>query len=730
MLKLTFGSRFWTMVVGLVLVLTSAALFACAPADETLTSEVQSGAPPAVTPTVEEHTAVNLDPVAVTTAFYEWYLAYANPEAGHNPLVDGAYRDSEHLSAACIERVDARLAQMRAQDGGVGYDPFLMGQALPQGFTVEAWEEGSEEARVIVHQQFGERLHDLTLDLVREASRWKIECIRQGNPTTPDGVTRLFLYDYLEQAKASLQSGEPGILQSGAYRQSDLLSTTFIAKVDETAGGSAQGAYDPFLLAQDLPHALNFGEGVVTGDTATVMVGRYYAGTPEPTEMLVELGLIEGRWQIVDIRPLFEPEIGSEMSPEAVVEGFYAAWIEQVRAAMMGGAESPLRSGAYADSGYLTPAFSSEVASIVASFEGGGYDPFLCAQDIPTELITEGVIYTTSGARVPVRSSFIDHAFVVALVEGEGGWQIDNVVCPGAAQNNAAIFYTWYLAYTRDCCIMGMTDPGLMRNPLVDGAYRDAPYIDPAFAEAVAAELAEMRAAGGIGHDPILQAQAFPPDFSVELGEQEGIVIVDMHFANTHRLKVEMTHVIGQWLVSNVTRLEETSLSPIAQPDTSDWQIILDEDYGFRFQIPADWVAIRQDLEGPGMPDNWPVLRQYLVMPAAIAEQLANQGDQAGGNEPALVPPFSVSLLEGDQAAFDRVYVAADDIQTIHLNGRAIEVQRQGTGFVVPRYILREGERWLVVEDVVSEFPGREEQAGEVFGVLDGILATMAFDES
>lgn len=117
-------------------------------------------------------------------------------------------------------------------------------------------------------------------------------------------------------------------------------------------------------------------------------------------------------------------------------------------------------------------------------------------------------------------------------------------------------------------------------------------------------------------------------------------------------------------------------------------------------------------------------------MPAAIAEQLANQGGQAGGNGPALVPPFSVSLLEGDQAAFDRVYVAADDIQTIQLNGRAIEVQRQGTGFVVPRYILREGERWLVIEDFVSEFSGREEQAGEVFGVLDGILATMAFDES
>ncbi|MGD2177241.1 MAG: hypothetical protein PVG71_05400, partial [Anaerolineae bacterium] len=45
--------------------------------------------------------------------------------------------------------------------------------------------------------------------------------------------------------------------------------------------------------------------------------------------------------------------------------------------------------GAYRSSEYLTGSFIEKVDEIVASFEGGGYDPFLCAQDVPGNLIVD-----------------------------------------------------------------------------------------------------------------------------------------------------------------------------------------------------------------------------------------------------------------------------------------------------------------------------------------------------
>lgn len=688
--------------------------------------------------TEQDETAEVADPVTVTTAFYEWYLDYSDPEQGRNPLVDGAYRESEYLSAGWISAVDAQLQEMEEAYGGAGFDPFLRAQALPQEVNVESWEADAEAACVVVHQLFGEMVHDLTVDLVPEGGAWKIDRIREGSPMTPDGVARLFLNEYIAQTRASMDGGELNMLQSGAYREHALLSPAFVAQVEAVKAGNTGGGYDPFLLAQDVPHTISVGQPVIEGDSATVFVGRYYAGNPQPTTMAVDLVRQEGRWLINDIRPLVEAAMEGEMTaaagPEAVVEAFYAEWREWVTQGFAGERENPLMSGAYRDSAYIAPAFADEVDAIVAGFESGGYDPFLCAQDVPNEVVVDGTIYTESGPRVALHTSFNNHALVVGLDQGDGvAWRIRNVVCPGTPESNAEIFYTWYLAYTRDCCVMDATDPGMLRNPLVDGAYRDAPYISPTFAAEVEAELAEMRAAGGGGHDPILQAQAFPLDFTVEAGAEEGVVIVDMAFANRHRLEVRMEQEDGRWMVRSVRRMEvaNPATPAAAGPNRSGWTTVADAEHGFSFQIPPGWVAQEQDMQAPGTPDDWPVLQQYLVMPQTLAEELGRRSGPPKGNEMVKAPPLSVSYLYGDQAAFDRVYVTADDVQTIIVNGEEVEVQRQSGNFSTPRYVFHSEDdplRWVIVEDVVSEFPGREEQAAKLFGVLDGILTSISLD--
>ena len=747
--------------IGMLVLLVVLALAACRPAEEgggevnsvevntvdsdtveVNTVEVNTVESDTVESEEQDEGAEGADPVAATEAFYGWYLTYSDPEQGRNALVDRAYRKSEYLSADLIEVIDGKLAQMEAEYGGAGFDPFLMAQALPQEVSVELWEAAGEEACVVVHQLFGETVHDLTVDLVVEDGAWKMDRIREGSPMTPDGVVGLFLQEYMAQVRASMDGGEPDMLQSGAYREHALLSPAFVAQVEaaragKTVAGFEGGGYDPFLCAQDVPHAINVGEPVVEADAATVNVGRYYAGTPELDYMQVELVRRDGRWLINDIRPLLEAATDGEMTPAAVVEAFYAEWREWVTEGFAGERENPLMSGTYRESAYIAPAFADEVDAIVAGFEGGGYDPFLCAQDVPNDVVVDGTIFTESGPRVAVHTSFNNHAMVVGLEQGEGGeWRIRNVLCPGTPEGNAEIFYTWYLAYTRDCCVMGATDPGMLRNPLVDGAYHDAPYISPAFAAEVEAELAEMRAAGGGGYDPILQAQAFPFDFTVEAGEGEGVVIVDMAFANEHRLEVRMVQEDGQWsdwLVRSVRRMEVANppTPAAAGPDTTGWTTVRDAENGFSFKIPPGWVAEEQDLQGPGMPDDWPVLQQYLVMPQGVADELASRSSPPKGNEMAPVPPFSVSFLYGDEAAFDRAFVTAAEVQVIEVNGRGIAVQRQSGNFSLPRYVFHSEDdplRWVVVEDVVNEFPGREVQAAETFGVLDGILMTMSLD--
>jgi hypothetical protein len=71
-------------------------------------------------------------------------------------------------------------------------------------------------------------------------------------------------------------------------------------------------------------------------------------------------------------------------TPETVVESFYNWYI--------GYPGNALVDGAYRSSEYLTTEFVRKVDEIIASFDKGGYDLFLCAQDIPGEFAIEKAV--------------------------------------------------------------------------------------------------------------------------------------------------------------------------------------------------------------------------------------------------------------------------------------------------------------------------------------------------
>ena len=112
-------------------------------------------------------------------------------------------------------------------------------------------------------------------------------------------------------------------------------------------------------------------------------------------------------------------------TPQDVANAFYTWYL--------GYQGNPLANRAYRASPYLTPGLIQKVDSIVASPQGGGYDPILCAQAKPERFTTELLNLQPPQALVRVRTSFAGHSFQVALNNTAGSWKIADVTCSPAS---------------------------------------------------------------------------------------------------------------------------------------------------------------------------------------------------------------------------------------------------------------------------------------------------------
>ena len=132
------------------------------------------------------------------------------------------------------------------------------------------------------------------------------------------------------------------------------------------------------------------------------------------------------------------------------------------------------------------------------------------------------------------------------------GCQIAGQVAPAQLSpvETAEAFYTWYLDYIQ---------PGSeqMRNPLVDRAYRDSPYLSTSMIEGVDALLESFEQEMGGGFDPFLLAQDIPQAIEGKAGETQDTVIVRQRFGDTwHELNVSLVQQEGRWLIDDIRRVE------------------------------------------------------------------------------------------------------------------------------------------------------------------------------
>ncbi|MFO7696496.1 MAG: DUF3828 domain-containing protein [Anaerolineae bacterium] len=243
----------------------------------------------------------------------------------------------------------------------------------------------------------------------------------QGQSAGPQAVAEAFYEEWV----SALQARDGGF-DPLSYRDSAYLSKRLVQAVDETRAGfrsASQGAggYDPLLCAQDVPAAWQVTEPVVDGGSAEATVQMLWTGNPMAYEVPVVLREVDGAWELDEVR--CELATHKPLTAEQTVVQFYGIYLDVT------GRANPLATRIYRDLPFLSASLVARVDALLDSFQRGAYDPFLCAQDVPTTVKTGQAVVDGAVARVPLSTSFEGHGFTVVLEQEDGAWAITHIQC-------------------------------------------------------------------------------------------------------------------------------------------------------------------------------------------------------------------------------------------------------------------------------------------------------------
>jgi hypothetical protein len=242
----------------------------------------------------------------------------------------------------------------------------------------------------------------------------------EGQPQVgPTEVVESFYAWYLEQVEVMVGTAS-NPLTGGVYREASQLDSAFVEEVDQIIAGFDRGGYDPFLLAQDIPTAFRVGEAEVADGSAHVLVYTTFFGHV----LDVSLAQEDGGWLITGVEQAVTQPNGED--PQALVEWFYAAYLNYPG--------NPLVSRAFLSQATMTAEFVEKVNGILNSFDKGGYDPILMAQDLPSSVEVGEAQIDGDQATVPVATSFEGHELVVTLQQEDGVWKISDIEQVGSAE--------------------------------------------------------------------------------------------------------------------------------------------------------------------------------------------------------------------------------------------------------------------------------------------------------
>lgn len=359
-------------------------------------------------------------------------------------------------------------------------------------------------------------------------------------------------------------------------------------------------------------------------------------------------------------------------SPLAVVERFYAWYLAYLTPDAEGNFANPLVDRAYRDSVYLTPELIARLDVRLDSDEPLWVDPFLCAQDMPQDFTTTLIEQSEGTAAVLLEQRFGLNLYTVTVALRAVGvsWQIEDVTC-GETVTPAGVvsrFYEQYIAY-------GRYDPttGTARNPLQDGAYRDADLLSAS----LIADLDGLVAAGGGIADPLLCAQDLPAGVgadTIRADEETALVALRQYFsgmASPRTIAVALVQEDGGWRIDGV-RCELAAEEAIA---------LVYGQYADHARRTIDQGEPNDLLRNPMIP--W---RAYLA-DALLAELAAKAADGPRLADPILcaqdIPAaFTVEAAEDGAYRVSGLFPAGSETMTAYPLAR-VQVEAGSTGWLI-----------------------------------------------
>lgn len=508
--------------------------------------------------------------------------------------------------------------------------------------------------------------------------------------------------DFYTAYLASLRHTGPDF-SSPEFPKSQYLSSDYLRQLDEIEAGFEGYGFLPILQTQtDLPDPLEVKETNIEGYEATVILQFGRGIIDPPFERVVSLDKIDGQWKIVPDR--LE---GPVLNAEETVQEFYDGYLSQ---AATGGPGNMLSNRAYRDSPYLSAALVRDVDLLVEQAGGPGFDPFLCAQDLPESIKVTSSFENAMRPIVVVESSFPGHTLVLDLVRANfNRWTIETITCGRSYQGAAKSFFTWALGYIN-------AEEGT-RNPWTDGAYQDSPYLSQAMINELDARLASGEP---LEADPVMFSQAVPQALhTTACPHDQPCAYVDLQYgdATIRRLRADFQTEAGLPKIINITPFPELEIpQPDPSPTAEDyWVPLIDQQYGFALRFPRSWRVDGLHVNQLSTAEENPVRRSLSLYSPNIPQDFAT---------------LRIEVFAGDEGQVTASYQLDKPLEEFEIQGSrgVLYLVEPGIIRAVIRHPARP-EQWIILEDLVSQFPGREAYASTANGVLSAVLMTIVFGE-
>jgi len=223
---------------------------------------------------------------------------------------------------------------------------------------------------------------------------------------TPQQSVASYYAWYLDSIRDPRDEKMGNPLIDRAYRNSNLLSPSFIGHIDEMLASSDGIPADPFLCAQDIPQEINIQGVFKKGRQAQVVVRTDFSGHVFTADVQEK----KGWWRISNVT------CGG--TPAGNAKAFYAWYLGYIETPSQDKFKNPLVDRAYQQCQFISQGFTASVDEMLSTESLGGFDPFLLAQDIPVDFsVDPGLTADTAVVHFQFGDSIVRHVRVTFVHE-------------------------------------------------------------------------------------------------------------------------------------------------------------------------------------------------------------------------------------------------------------------------------------------------------------------------